>query len=441
MKIFRLTAESTHYNNDLAIDIGFAVRFRWVLLLVLLLLCAAALWIFTEPGLSPEAREWINQANKPQTEATEAWQQLLDLKSSANESTQITASQLEPMMEEAQVSSIVAPLYCRLRENGCLSRLLNSSQKLRLEIRDHRALLDQYKQFVDSENFQSPVTAEDAATAAYPFLSLGAKLSQFEIILRANSGRKSQATQMLNERLPKLRKSLALMDTLGLKMLTASILSEELDLVAGLYTRALIDPVESLRELSPLEVSMAGPLRREFLQHVGNLEAYEIDPERIELSNQSEGVAAWVSRIAYSKNRAINSIYSKYRKLLVKASLPTIIIDDAFQRGSGRVEDIEKTLLDINSLVPAIFATGTREDISDYIFRIRDIDGKLKLLRIRFHAPARAPAAFLDSIPDSVDLSNPYNPQQFVVYDQSKKTLCFQGPRPDLHSTRCIFTN
>jgi len=445
-----LTAESTHYNNDLAIDIGFAIRFRWVLLLLLLFLVAAAVWIFAEPGLSPEAKGWINQSNRSQPEATEAYEHLAGLSSYANESVPENIQQLATQLKSPGAGSTLDrdssatdnsdSLYCQIREIGCLRNLLNNAQQLRLQRSTHTAFVDQFDEFLAFKQFRSPI-GDEAAELSHPYLLFGAKVSQFDVITTAVSGKASQATQMLTERIEQFRSSLALMDTLALKMVFTALIIDDLDLVAGLYARNLIGSPDSLMELSPPEMSMLGPLRREFFQHVSNLEAYDKDPKSIELSDQTEGLASWISGLTYSKNRAINSIYTQYRKLLVKASLPTIIVDDSFLRGSGRVAEAEKSLLDVNNLVSSIFARGDREDLSEYIFRLRDIESKLKLLRIRFNAPARAPEPFLDSIPDSVDLSNPYNPQQTVAYDQSNKTLCFEGPRPDHYMTRCIYTN
>jgi len=416
----------------------------------LLLLVAAAVWIFSEPGLSPEAREWITQSNRPQPEAAEAYEHLAGLNRYADASAEEDVQQLATLLQsplaggasnrDSSATDNSSSLYCPIRENGCLRKLLNNVQRLRLERSAHAAFVDQFDQFLDFKQFRSPV-GDEAADQSHPYLLFGAKVTQFDVITTAVSGKTSQATQMLTDRIEQFRNSLALMDTLALKMVFTALIIDDLDLVAGLYARNLIGSPASLTELSPPEMSMLGPLRREFFQHVSNLEAYDNDPDSLELSDQTEGLAAWISDLTYSKNRAINSIYTQYRKLLVKASLPTIIVDDSFVRGSGRVAEAEKSLLDVNNLVSSIFAFGERHDLSEYIFRLRDIESKLKLLRIRFNAPARAPEPFLDSIPDSVDLSNPYNPQQTVAYDQSKKTLCFEGPRPDHYMTRCIYTN
>lgn len=447
MKIFRLTAESTHYNNDVAIDIGFAIRRRWLLLLLLLLIGAAALWVIIEPPQSAEAKQWISEATDPEPESLVSYQYLLGINASADEEPVAYGERLVAAARNNEPHPASQPyldlpsgeLYCRIRQEGCLKNLLSNSVEISRQLSQNKLLLARTREFFAFESYQSPVgQAESAAARSYGYLLIGDKLAQFDIISNATSGRVSAATDMLTERIKKLRKSLAEVDSLSLKMLIVSLLVDNLDLAAGLYAQSLVKQIDTLAELTPQENSMVGPLRQEFVSHASVFQALATDFESVELNKPETGFAAFVSRITFSKNRAINAVYSEYRKLLVKASLPTIIIDEALAKATGRVDAVKKPLLDLDDVVGSALNAGERIDLAPFVFRLRDLDSKLKLLRIRMTTGSFVSEPYIESIHDSVDLSNPYNPGQTVMYDARQKSMCFDGPRPDYHGARCL---
>lgn len=450
MKIFRLTAESTHYNNDLAIDIGFAIRKRWILLLLLVLLAIAALWVFTEPPRSAEANQWISQATEPPADELEAYQHLLGISASVDEEPDEFGARQLIALEAGDPQPVSRPslklpsgeLYCRVRQEDCLKRQMRSVGELRMEVSTHAVLLERVRKFVSLQKYQSVAGLPDT-TAERPFAYLlsGDKLIQFDIIADALSGEVTAATTNLEDHISNLRKMLAEVDSLPLKMQMVTLLIDNLDLVAGLYAQGLLKAINTLTELTPQENSMNGPLRQQFLGHV---EVFERLADANSNSNNGNGSAksdikSYISQKTFSANRAVNAAYSEYRKLLVKASLPTIIVDEAFAGSSGQVSDIDKPLLDLANITGTAFDSIERVELALYLFRLRDLDCKLKLLRIRMTTGSLVSEPFLESIHDSVDLSNPYNPSQTVVYDSEKKQLCYQGPRPDYHGTRCIF--
>lgn len=450
MKIFRLTAESTHYNNDVAIDIGFAIRRRWLLLMLVLIIGALALWILIEPPQSAEAKQWINQATNPDPESLASYQFLLGINAAADESPDAYGKRQLAAAKEAGPHPASQPylelpsgdLYCRIRQEGCLRKLLSSSDNLKGQLSQHALLLERTREFFAFDNYQSPPgQAESAAARSYGYLLIGDKLGQFDIISNATAGRVTAATDMLNEQIKQLRSSLAEVDSLSLKMLIVSLLVDNLDLAAGLYAQSLVKPINALAALTPRENSMEGPLRQEFVSHASVFQTLSKDFKSVELNKPQTGFVASVSRITYSKNRAINTVYSEYRKLLVKASLPTIIIDEALAKATGRVEAVNTPLLDLDDVIGSALKKNERVDLAPFVFRLRDLDSKLKLLRIRMTTDSFVSEPYIESIHDSVDLSNPYYPAQTVMYDASRKSMCFDGPRPDYHGARCLSVN
>ncbi len=447
MKIFRLTAEATHYNNDVAIDIGFAIRRRWILLIILLLLAGLALSVVIEPPQSGEAKQWISQATSPEPVALESYKFLLGINAAADDAPvawgerQIEATRDADSRPKSQPHLHLpsGELYCRIRQQGCLKRLLGRTSEIRAQLREHALLLERTRQFFAFEKYQSPVgQAESVAARSFGYLLIGDKLDQFDVISNATSGRVSAATDILTERISTLRKHLAEVDTLSLKMLIVSLLVDNLDLAAGLYAQNLVKPIGELQELTPQEISMFGPLRHEFANHVGVFQSLHADYKGVELNKPQTGFAPFISRITYSKNRSINAVYSEYRKLLVKASLPTIIIDEALANASGRVGAVDKPLFDLDDVTTGALELNERVDLAPFVFRLRDLDCKLKLLRIRMTTDSYVTEPYIESIHDSVDLSNPYNPSQSVMYDMDQKKMCFEGPRPDYHGARCL---
>ena len=485
LKIFRLTAESTHYNNDLAIDIGFAPHRRWLLVLFVLALAGLLLWLLAEPPVSAEANEWIEQATDQSPQGRRAYAHLLGVyappgadpvgfgrqqiagtvpSAAKNPDTNEALKGVDSGAEKVATTKIELPFgenYCRIRQEKCLRSLLTDVQTLRVEVSKHRELLDRYRQFLQHNSFQSiDGNGNGVLPATYAYLLAADKLSQFDIISTAAAGKVSAATEMLGDQIARLRRILAIVDSLQLKMVAVSLLVDNLDLAAGLFSRNYINQLvdsngaDPLVELRPSEGSLIGPLRQEFVTHVRAFKRYNADSKSLaalaagtntaDSADQSddEKQPSIVSRIlgdlSFGLNRSINSTYKEYRKLLVRATLPTVIVDDAFVGQPGRVTHVDKPLFDVFDLSNRILRESERVDIEPFVFRLRDLDSKLKLLRIRMQGPNFVTRPILDLIPDSVDISNPYNPQESVSYDASANTLCFDGPREDHHGTRCI---
>jgi len=404
---------------------------RWVWVGAIVIALVTTWYHWKDDSLLPEARRWMLPEVADGGTQSRAFTYLLGIDAPVDHDPELfgrarlsrAVSAIQNTAVNAQTSRLELPsgdVFCRTRRDGCLELVLAKGRNLQALIDRHNPVLDRYQRFLDFDEFNSvlPVSAESIVPPV-SYLSTGNKLRQFEIVVHASRGDHEAATAILDSTLARLRFHLSLADTLMQKIFIASLISDNLDLAAGMYSRALLKPLMNLQNLVPEEVTLEQPIRRAFSTHAHAF--MQFDETRTAESSQHKAP----SQFEFKRNRSINDLFVELRQLTVRSSLPSALVDDAFL--AHRKSRAKAPLYSLSNPVGSI-VVKTVVNLEPVVFRLRDLDCKLKLLRIRMQVPSSAGLDLLARLPDSVDISNPYEPAELLALNEQDRTICFSGP-------------
>lgn len=394
-----------------------------------------------DDSLLPEARRWIEQEVADGAVQSRSFAYLLGIDAPRDHDPELfgrtrlnrAVSAIQNTVSGTDMPRLELPsgdAFCRTRREKCLQYVLEQGAALQTYIEEHEHVLKRYQHFLDFDEFNSAMpTSAESIVPPFSYLSTGNKLRQFEIIVQASRGEQQEATSALDSTLSRLRYHLALADTLTQKIFIASLISDNLDLAAGLYSKALLLPLNNLQDLEPQEITLEQPIRRAFLNHAHSF-------MQISKSSQSASTESkQPSQFEFKKNRSINDLFVELQQLMVRSSLPAALVDDAFL--AHRKSRAKAPLYSLSNPVGSI-VVNTVVNLEPVVFRLRDLNCKLKLVRIRMQVPSSTGLDLLAKLPDSVDISNPYEPAELLALNEQNKTICFSGPEIHNSAGRCI---
>ncbi len=415
---------------------------RWVWLSAIAVAIGTVWYQWKDDALLPEAQRWIQQGSVVSAKGSNAFAFLMGFDAPDSDDPVQTGkfrisralSAVQNTESDDMPGRLTLPTgdgFCRIRQQGCLDTILARGGELRSLLSEHALVLSRYQRFLQFEEFSSmvPIDAEQIVPPV-SFLSTGNKLQQFEIIVKSSQqGDRDEATRMLEHNIASLRRHLGYADTLMQKVFVGSLIADNLDLAAGLYSRGLIASLDVLQPLVPEEITLEQAIRREFASHVHRFSEFAAKGLP---NSDAEGPP---SQFVFKKNRSVNTLYQELRQLLIRSSLPAALVDDAFV--AHRKKQKKNALYSLSNPVGSI-VVKTVVNLEPVVFRLRDLDCKLKLLSIRMQVSSNTRSDLLTELPDSVDISNPYEPEKLLAFDAEQQTMCFDGPASQRPDARCI---
>lgn len=415
---------------------------RWVWLSAIAVAIGTVWYQWKDDSLLPDAQRWMQQGGAASASGSRAFAFLMGFDVPASEDPvqmgKVRISQSLSVVQNTQadddpparISLPTGDGFCRIRQQGCLDSILAQGASLTDLLSRHELVLSRYQQFLQFEEFNSmtPLDAE-AIVPPVSFLSTGNKLMQFSVIVESRAGNRDKGSQILEYNIASLRRHLSYADTLMQKVFIGSLIADSLDLAAGLYSRGLIEPLSGLQPLVPEEITLEQAIQREFASHVQNFSHIAANGMPDSETNKPP------SQFIFKKNRSINTLYKELHQLLIRSSLPAALVDDAFY--AHRKKQEKNALYSLSNPVGSI-VVKTVVNLEPVVFRLRDLDCKLKLLGIRMQVPPHTGVDLLTHLPDSVDISNPYEPEKLMALNSENQTMCFDGPASQRPNARCI---
>lgn len=414
---------------------------RWVWAAAIVVAIGTFWYQWRDDALQPEAKRWIEQGSTASAHGSQAFAFLMGFDAPVGKDPSFVGkdrlnrafSAIKKQATETASTRLNLPggdEYCRIRQSGCLERILSKGISLQSQLDRHAEVLSRYSNFLLFEEFSSMVAVRsEALVPPVSYLSTGNKLMQFAVIVDTKSGHREQATKQLDDTIAHLRRHLSYADTLMQKVFIGSLIADNLDFAAGLYSQGLIHPLSALAPLAPEEITLETAIRREFATHVNRFS--EIAEHGLPDSESRKPPSQFI----FKKNRSINTLFTELRQLMVRSSLPAALVDDAFV--AHRKKQKKDELYSLSNPVGSI-VVKTLVNLEPVVFRLRDLDCKLKLVSIRMQVPPGNAQDLLVNLPDSIDLSNPYEPDELVALDSDSNTLCFDGPENQSPAARCI---
>jgi hypothetical protein len=299
---------------------------KWMAGLLLLLLTgalAAGVWLRDEP-LRADAQHWLAQAQG--TAPSQAYVQLLGL---AAPRTELARTYGEKWLEAhwqwrathphdvpmpAPEPTLNLPELCRLVEPGCVARL-KASQPLERWINEHDVLIERYLHLLSLEDYRSlSEPSADAPMPQYRALERANRLFAVHVLHLAETGRTDLAQRLLEGNVKRLRAWLAHADTLVLKVVLISLISQDLQTLAWLYHHDVIDLPRHQPALTAAELDFSAALAHEFATIAHGLLALPADAK-------AQGLANWQLRWLYKPHMTVNDLAARFARVQARARL------------------------------------------------------------------------------------------------------------------------
>ncbi len=308
-------------------------------------------------------------------------------------------------------------LYCNLRETGCLVQILGKSIEWEGETEKFSVVNERYKKFLSYAEFTT--LSKPGYVGQHPeyhYLVYGNRISILSALSLAESGGVEDAIMALFDDNTRLRKHLALADTLIHKMLFVAMLANNLDIIVYISSTYSIRDISEVASLSSAETDMTYPLVRESLIHYNNFLNLERDPEYFWVIGKLQ---SWFSRAAFKPNMTLNDSMGRYTELINISKLSS----KEFSKRMVDVESREEEKRNLRNYAGSIINEIAMPAYYEYIGRVHDLNCKISL------------ANYIIS-QKTTTLENPYG-TSYNEFDRDN-LICFDGPLESKVNLRCI---
>ncbi len=325
-------------------------------------------------------------------------------------------------------------LYCRLAKDSCFNRLVGAVDLISNELEKHSVLLKRYQEFLSFDDFRTltkPTLYE--ALPRYEYLEKGNRLNGFLVIKNLSNGQEQAAVDILYADIVRVRQLLRKADTFLAKMVSASMLVNDLDLLANLYAGGSIENASRLPELTMDERSLYRPILREFGMDVNLYKDIDANPEVFREGGKSP---PWIVRALFKPNMTINSAFSDY-DAVYRLSLKS---PSEFRKeiAAQNVFPETETLFNIRNFMGTLVIRAGRRDLTKHIISMHDLDCKIRLINFALSSDNEhwSQKGYFDGTAPAI--RNPYNQEQTAYIDKEARKLCFSGPDKRRKDNRCI---
>ncbi len=345
--------------------------------------------------------------------------------------------ELDGYPESKQLMLPKGDLYCRLAKDSCFEKLVGAVDLITYELEKHSVLLNRYQEFLSYDDFKTltkPTLYE--VLPRYEYLEKGNRLNGFLVIKNISNGQEQAAVDRLYSDIFRVRQLLTKADSFFVKLISASILANDLDLLANLYAGGYIRNASRLPELTMDERSLYRPLIREFGMDVNLYKDIGANPE---VFREGGDAPPWIVRAMFKPNMTINSAFSIYYAVY-RLSLKS---PSEFRReiAAQKVLPETETMFNVRNFLGALVIRAGRRDLTKHIISMHDLDCKIRLVNLVLASDDVY--WLLKGHIDGTDpeIRNPYNQEQTAYIDREAKKLCFSGLDKHRKGNPCIRIN
>jgi len=314
-----------------------------------------------------------------------------------------------------------ADLYCKLRDNGCLEKIIGAKNLWEVEIDFRKTIIQRYNKYLKYTDFRmmtKPTVYE--IYPEYSYISYGNRLRILEELTIAAQESPSQAIGNLLADISMLRQQLVVADTEIHKLVFITMISNNLDIIAYInYAyKAHVDLDISL--LSIEERNFEVPIVRSYVFMNNMIISADRSPELFEMGGEAW---PWVVRMVYKPHMILNSIFKLQQELIDFSKMDLVdFANSPLSKKGDYYEDVNLRNIFGSTLVK--IAIESQETQYGFISRINDLNCKIALVN------------YFGSNNKQV-LINPYYPTNKVILSSGKKH-CLEGPNKDERNLRCI---
>lgn len=308
------------------------------------------------------------------------------------------------------------PLFCRIRDEGCLARLFSEQIDIERLSQEHAALMQRMEKFHSFTEFKTLTKPSlDEIYPRYQYVSAAERIRLLKSISMFNSGNHREAIDALHAQLEDARHSLELQDNLIGKLVFLVNVSAILDVMSIIHSRSN-SAAELLPQLTPGEKNMDVVLAREFVMAYYVYQNLDRHPDAFEMGGSAPG---WFVRVLFKPNMTINALVPVYTRALAlaKQNATEFALDIETWEIPAPATSRLRNLLGSFLLMP--------QNYDEYIAALFDLDAKLLTFNHLYRSRG-----------DLAELKNPFYPEETPVVLADR--VCLRGPLEDKRGLRCL---
>lgn len=327
-----------------------------------------------------------------------------------------------PTLETDKLLSLDKPsgeLYCGTWEQGCLSRLIEATPaSLTNELSRHATLLQRYQDIVAQPTGPSPSRMSiEAPLPPLDYLVLANRLVTFSAIQVAKTKSPVEAITLLQGHQQQLRRHLAESENIVTKAVYLSQIASTIDAMAALSEHYHV-ATPLIPELSVGERDPGRMFKSEFQAYESMLTKMDQHPEMLRMGGH---LPAWIGRLLFKPQMALNVMFLEYARLEEIAKQPTSDVAQALSKNPVNREIGSLKNYTGAQLVEIAYVSNQMER---YVLEPHNLNSKIALLNTQSTDPKVLPAS-------------PYG-STFGPPVLKGQWRCFDGPSEDEHLYRCL---
>jgi hypothetical protein len=307
--------------------------------------------------------------------------------------------------------------FCKAWENGCIAYLFSSNVDAESLMKKHRVLISRSNIFLDFEEYTTlakPSVYE--IIPPYLYIVSAERIKVLHAISVYKSGNTLEAVDSLLTQFSKLRKSMALQDSLIGKTVFLMKLSEIIDVLSVILIHEDVS-VELIPKLSTSEKSFYRVAAREFRTHYDIIKELDRHPEFFKVDGNFPG---WITRIVFKPNMTVNSIVPIYTRFENLAKMTPYEIARQIENNTT----IRPSTSKLRNYAGNMFIKIS-SSFDGQIAKFSDFEAKLAIFNQLHHLKLKRES-----------MNNPYYGNE--APKQTNGSLCFSGPLEDKSSLRCL---
>lgn len=405
---------------------------------------AFVLWFVSDDPLDAGVGEWLSYHREHQGTPGADFHYILGLDAPAGRDPVVAGREwyrlhqqnLEPdnLPTEWSVGRPWAHEARRLPETGRLRPLLDcrsrgepGCERIAEILDEHAVVLERYKSWPTGEGF-SRAAPDHWLVAPMQVLMRADLLARIEVIDALMNHQDAYAADLQVEAIERVRRYLAMSDSLLDLVVAIRLLSEHVDFLLHLQADGVLGEVDRtnvLRDLESVDDLLEQVMRGEFGLVFQAIEWLDERPDE-----RTHGTVAdrLIQRVFYRKNMTLNANHELYRWV---ASLDRPEKLSAVIAGNEPVWEKPVTLRNYAGYVHPTLLPEASGFLS-YIARLHDLQGKLALGRSIDGGPVS------DTELRGLVRINPYGRGYGVELDEADGRVCLSGPLEDNDGIRCI---
>lgn len=307
---------------------------------------------------------------------------------------------------------------CIFLENDCFAAIMSNSKHWEIELDQWSTILNRYEKFIKYSEFTTmskPSISEPVAD--YFYLVYGNRLKILAVLSLLNSGRYNEALDDLREDNQYIRKHIEIADNLIHKMIFVSLLENNLNVVAYLTSKNVVNDFKTIPLLPSKAMDMTLPISREFVIGYNTLLELSGRPDFFDADGE---MPYWFIKAIFKPYMTLNDSVADYSEIIRVSRLPI----KEFAIRLETVKSVKNKGWSIRNYAGNALNEIPMPGYFKYIARIHDLNCKIKLLNHTFGK-------------HSGTLENPYG-AKYSAHEAKGGLICMAGPLEDKGNSRCI---